>query len=177
MVTGVETAGLVLAVFPVVVEGLKAYLEGIESIKRWWKYVSVLKHLIRVLRMEEAKFSNTCTELLHDLVPAPELALLLEKPGGWRWRDADLQINLKQRLGRGFHAYLEAITDMTDILDEFRRKLDLGPNDKVQLHSRAPCIQSKANPSSSPNGSNTKPPNENGSESSSVYAKMRTRDY
>ncbi len=131
MVTGVETAGLVLAVFPLVVEGLKTYLKGVESIKRWWKYVSVLKHLIRLLRMEEAKFSNTCTELLHDLVGAPQLALLLEKPGGWRWRDADLQIKLRQRLGRGFHAYLEVVTDMTDILEEFRRKLELDVNDKV----------------------------------------------
>jgi hypothetical protein len=146
MVTGVETAGLVLAVFPIVVEGLKGYVDGIETIKRYWKYAAQLKHLIRILRMEEAKFSNTCTELLHDLVAAPELALLLEKPGSWRWRDAELQIKLRARLGRGLHAYLEAVTDMTDILDEFRRKLELDSNDRVShLHGTAPCVGSAAN--------------------------------
>jgi hypothetical protein len=131
MVTGIETAGITLAIFPIVIEGLKAYLDGIASIKKWWQYVAVLKRLVRDLLVEEVKFTNTCTELLHDLVDTPELALLLDKPGGERWRGAGLQMKLKQRLGRGLQAYMESVIDMTDVLEEFRRKLELGPNDKV----------------------------------------------
>ena len=142
MASGVEVAGLLLGVFPLVIEGLKFYLEGIQTIKKWWKYTSVIKHLIRRLRTEETKFYNTCTELLHDLVTAPVLALLLEKPGGFYWKDADLQIKLRQRLGRSFNSYLEAVTDMTNVLDEFKDMLELGDDNKVtnlclSSHSRS----------------------------------------
>ena len=33
MVTGVETAGLVLGAFPIVIEGLKFYTSGVRTIK------------------------------------------------------------------------------------------------------------------------------------------------
>ena len=142
MVTGIETAGLVLAVFPIIVEGLKVYLDGISSIKKYWQFIAVLKRLIRDLLVEEVKFSNTCTELLHDLVDSSELIRLLEKPGGERWRTTELQIKLKERLGRGLQAYMEAVIDMTDCLEDFRRKLELGPTNRVSPHTCSPAHNS-----------------------------------
>lgn len=44
-----------MAALPLVVEGLRLYVKGIDTIKRWWKYAKVLKHLIRKLEMEKAK--------------------------------------------------------------------------------------------------------------------------
>ena len=38
MATGIETAGLVLAAFPLVVKGLGAYVDGVRMIKYWKRY-------------------------------------------------------------------------------------------------------------------------------------------
>ena len=38
MVTGVETAGLVLAAFPLVVAAIQQYRKGLEPLKDWWRY-------------------------------------------------------------------------------------------------------------------------------------------
>ncbi|KAI9740454.1 MAG: hypothetical protein M1834_005034 [Cirrosporium novae-zelandiae] len=125
-----ETAGLVLGVFPLVIEGVKQYLEGVRTIKRWWKYASVLNHLLRILKREKAIFENTCDLLLCDLVPASVLNDLLQQPGGDLWKNDSLQAKLQHRLGRGFDTYLDAVTDMAEILDSFKAKLDLNENGK-----------------------------------------------
>jgi hypothetical protein len=36
--SGVEAAGFVLAVFPIVIQLLQQYREGLEPLKTWWKY-------------------------------------------------------------------------------------------------------------------------------------------
>lgn len=126
-----EAAGFVMAALPLIVEGLRIYLKGIESIKKWWKYAKTLKHLIRKMQMERMKFENTCTELLYDLVGEADLANLLQNPGGHYWQEPSLQVSLRKRLGTSFNVYLEAVTDMTEIVDEFKGKLGLDGNGLV----------------------------------------------
>ncbi|MCJ1423360.1 hypothetical protein MMC29_001243 [Sticta canariensis] len=119
-----------MAALPLVIEGLRLYFNGIERIKIWWRYAKVLKHLIRKLEMEKMKFENTCTELLYDLVGERELELLLENPGGHRWRQKCLQARLRGRLGPSFNVFLEAVVDMSEIVKSFKEKLDLDDDDK-----------------------------------------------
>lgn len=137
-----EVAGIVMAALPLVVEGLRLYVKGIETIKRWWKYAKVLKHLIRKLEMEKAKFENTCTELLYNLVGERELEILLGNPGGCSWREKSLQASLRGRLGPSFNVFLEAVMDLSDTVKEFTEKLDLGDDGKVrksQQKKPRPC--------------------------------------
>ena len=121
-----------MAALPLIIEGLRLYFNGIERIKIWWRYAKVLKHLIRKLEMEKMKFENTCTELLYDLVGERELKLLLDNPGGHRWRQKWLQARLWGRLGPSFDVFLEAIEDMSEIVKSFTEKLDLGDDGKVR---------------------------------------------
>lgn len=53
MITGVETAGLILGSLPLVIEGLKAYQSGVKTLERSIKYHGSLKRLIR--RVNEQK--------------------------------------------------------------------------------------------------------------------------
>ena len=129
MVTGVEAAGLALASFPLIIEGLKIYLAGLETIRRWRHYVKTLGDLVRRVSMERRKFKNTCTELLWDLVGADELESLLESPGVSGWKD--VQASLRERLEHSFDDFLKAVIDMAERLNDLKEKLELNDNGKV----------------------------------------------
>lgn len=131
-----EVVGFVMAVLPLVVEGLRLYVNGIETIKKWWRYAKVLQHLIRKLEIEKAKFENTCTELLYNLVGEREFELLLKNPGGDCWRQKSLQASLQRRLGPSFKVFLQAVMDMSETVEEFAEKLDLGDNGQVRKSER-----------------------------------------
>ncbi|KAI9773016.1 MAG: hypothetical protein M1839_002246 [Geoglossum umbratile] len=123
MVTGVEAAGLVLATFPLVIEGLKFYLRGLEALMRWRRYVKLVADLIRRTSLEQRKFRNTCTELFSDLVTEEELAFLLDNPGSFGSKD--IQASLRERLGESFGEFSATVADTTSRLEDFKKRLDL----------------------------------------------------
>jgi hypothetical protein len=52
MVTGIETAGLVLGSIPLILASLQFYAEGINVTKRYWKYKEF------VSQMNEMRFAH-----------------------------------------------------------------------------------------------------------------------
>lgn len=133
MVTGIETAGLALAVFPIVVSGLQFYADGARTIKAMWRPEMALKSLIRDIGMEKCKFENTCTFLLEGMVSDSHLILLMDYPGGPLWRDNDLQEKLKSRLRPATaQYYMEAMEALTSTLQSLQVKLGLDKDDKVR---------------------------------------------
>ena len=131
MPTGIEAAGLALAVFPLVVEGIKFYLKGLATVKRWWRYAKVLEHLLPRLDLEKVKFANACEELLYEIAGTKELRLLLEDPGGPQWASDTLLDGLREHLGRSFKACMAAVTDMRTMLERLIEKLELDNNGQV----------------------------------------------
>ena len=127
-----EAAGFVLAALPLLVEGLRAYLRGVESIKKYWQYTKILKRLIRKFKVEEKKLGNTCTELLFGVVDDIELGNLLEQPGGAKWQEKSLQLSLRRRLGASYQVFFDAVTDMTEVTEEFVERLELDQNHRVR---------------------------------------------
>ena len=128
-----EAAGFVLAALPLLVEGLRGYLKGIESIKKYWQHTKILKRLIRKFQVEERKLGNTCTELLVGLVNDLELGELLEQPGGAKWQEKGLQISLRRRLGASYQVFFDAVTEMTEVTEEFVERLELDQNYRVRV--------------------------------------------
>jgi hypothetical protein len=128
MVTGIETAGIVL---PLIISALEHYAEGIATIHKWWRYQRELASLKRILGAEYDRYLNTCEELLAGTVPDAVLAQLLDSPGGIGWRDPDIDRRLRARLRRSFHSYLDTINDLNDVVMTLKKKLELGPDGKV----------------------------------------------
>jgi hypothetical protein len=64
MVTGVETAGLILGSIPLIIEGLKTYQRGIKSVKRSVKYDPSLRKLIRRIEGQKIFFEDNLQKLL-----------------------------------------------------------------------------------------------------------------
>ncbi|KAA8894846.1 hypothetical protein FN846DRAFT_785833 [Sphaerosporella brunnea] len=94
MVTGIEAAGLALGIFPILIKGIRFYIDGVGTIKDWWRYKGVLSRLVRQLETEQLKFENTCGHLLEGLVTAGEATDLV---GGIGWDNPAFQEILGQR--------------------------------------------------------------------------------
>lgn len=127
MVTGLETAGLVLGAFPIVIEGLRIYVEGIRTIKTMLQHELILTQFCRDLAMEQTKFEDICYQLLGDMVPAgsPILDELMQDPGGEKWKNQYWEIALQHRLCRqaSRDRFLEATQQLQLILQQLQKKV------------------------------------------------------
>jgi len=63
MVTGIETAGLVLGAFPIVIEGLKYYISCARKVKEISRHKSVLRQFLRDIKTEMTIFEDTWYQL------------------------------------------------------------------------------------------------------------------
>jgi hypothetical protein len=84
MVTGVETAGLVLGSIPLILASLEFYAKGIAVTRRCFKYEQQFKSLINELRTENAICTNTLNLLLTGIVKQQDMADFLADPRGTR---------------------------------------------------------------------------------------------
>ena len=64
MVTGIECAGIVLALFPLVIEGIQLYYQGMQKIRGAREYASILYQYGGALGMEQVKFNQTWTRII-----------------------------------------------------------------------------------------------------------------
>ena len=59
MVTGIQATGVALGLFPLVIEGIKFYINSAERFKEMKHYKRTLDRFRRELLMEKTKFDNT----------------------------------------------------------------------------------------------------------------------
>ncbi|KAF1961193.1 hypothetical protein CC80DRAFT_232468 [Byssothecium circinans] len=130
MATGVETAGLVLATIPLILECLKFYMKGIETTKRCFKYREQFHSLVRELSTENAVYINTLNLLLDGTVKPKDMAEFLSDPRGSRWKDEKFDRKLKQRLGASYEPYMETMDDLKQTVEKFKQRLKLDPTGK-----------------------------------------------
>lgn len=122
MVTGIETAGLVLGAFPLMIELVRTCLDttGQKKLRKAW---------IRTLRVEACIFKDTCTGLLGRLVPPEHVARLLDGVG---WDDPKLRDLLNDCIGiEAAETFIESVTDLKSALDDLRKMLGLDEDMKV----------------------------------------------
>ncbi|RYO94236.1 hypothetical protein DL762_000483 [Monosporascus cannonballus] len=133
MVTGVETAGLVLGAIPLVLSGLEFYAKGIAVTKRCFKYREQFQNLIRELRTENMICTNSINLLLVGVVTQKDMADFLADPCGDRWKEAKFDQRLKQRLGPSYDSYMATIDELSRTTEIFRQRLKLGSSGKPQF--------------------------------------------
>ena len=127
MVTGIETAGLVLGAFPIFVQVLGVYLDAKGNYRS-------RKALVRELKVEAICFKNTCATLLEGLVPAEVVTRLMSGNG---WGDQELHKLLNDRMGvDATVAFVESVEALYLSLENLGRKLGLDENMKVQPYWR-----------------------------------------
>ena len=103
MVTGIETAGLVLGAFPLVIEGLRVYIKGVSTMRDMKRYEFILGQFKRDIEMESTHFEDTCYQLLQHMALPENSTLdnLVADPRGNLWKAEELQHALLRRLRPG----------------------------------------------------------------------------
>ena len=126
MLTGVEAAGLVLAVFPLVLDGLSHWLAGVDKVKRWRRIHRQLKNYEIRLRSQRVTYQNTLELLLVGIVEADEdTAAMLAEPRGKFWKKAKYDHLLHIRLDRAYDSFFETLKSMFTTLREIEKKLGM----------------------------------------------------
>jgi hypothetical protein len=140
MMTGVDAAGLALGIFPLIVEGLKAYGHGVSTINDCRRYEGVLGRLIRDLNGLQTVFNNTCIFFLQDMIAPEEVTALLADPGGPLWRAPDFEKSLEERMSaETMKAIMETVQDIGNILQELGKKFRLQKDQEVSIYVPWSC--------------------------------------
>lgn len=126
MITGVETAGLVLAVFPLLVSALEHYQEGFERLSNWWKFRTEFLGFMHVIGRQAILFDGNLEELLSPIIISDaEMDTLLRDPTDPFWRRAEFEEKLRERLPKSYESYRNTIDDMKETMDTLQKKLGI----------------------------------------------------
>ena len=123
--SGIEVAGVVLGVLPLVVTALEDYKEGLDPVKAFLRWERELPQFIRKLRNQHVHFQQTMRLLLEPITTDDELAEMLTDPGGKHWKDGKVASKLEDKLQESFQAYQSTIADIERIMKKIASKLDL----------------------------------------------------
>lgn len=124
--SGIEVAGLVLAVFPIVINGLKQLKEGVGAMKRYKRYRRELARYSRTLETESIVYLNTIELLLEGIIQSKdELDALMEDPTGALFHKQEYEGRLHTRLGRSYDNYNNIIADILEALKVARKEIGI----------------------------------------------------
>ncbi|EON62852.1 hypothetical protein W97_02077 [Coniosporium apollinis CBS 100218] len=129
--SGLEVAGVVLGVLPLLVSALEHYNEGLDPIKAFWGWERELPQFIRKLRNQHVHYEQTLKLLLAPITEDAELADMVANPGQGLWKDAEIAIKLENRLNESYKAYIGTIADIEGIMKKIASKLDLGSGNSM----------------------------------------------
>ncbi|KAL8830378.1 MAG: hypothetical protein Q9170_005759 [Blastenia crenularia] len=126
-----EAAGLVLAAFTVVVQGLSSFVQSMEMVKSWRFYRRELKIYARDLECQRIWYLDTLEELFDGIIHSEdEMAELLQEPSGPKWKRHEK--GLQERLGTAYPSYQQCIVTLTEALKAFPEKVGLNDSGEVR---------------------------------------------
>ncbi|KAJ5633185.1 hypothetical protein N7490_009524 [Penicillium lividum] len=110
MVTGIEAAGLALAIVPLFVNQIDGYVRGLKT--QYAILLNTLEHALEGVVNDEDKVS----ELIRDA-------------NGDGWKDEDLQRRLRLKLDRNYDVFSDNVTGLSERLERLSHKLEIGITD------------------------------------------------
>lgn len=125
--SGIEIAGLVLAIIPIFISAIEHYEDGLLPYKVW-KLTVYRRELARYrtkLRLQYGLYNSALEELLVDVVPEQELRAMIAQGFGPTWKNPALEDKLKKRLGSVYGTYLDVMKEMQEVMARIASLLDL----------------------------------------------------
>lgn len=121
--SGIEVAGIVLAVLGALIKGVGGYNEVVTG--------RDVKLLVESLKDNRIMFSNSVEYLLRSIVSPDELTTLLNDPNGDTWRDSDLDGRVIAHLGPDASNFTHKILDIYNTLALLQKKLPVSLHDPI----------------------------------------------
>lgn len=145
MSTGFEAVGLALAIFPVLVEGLKFYAEEKGVIKGIIRYQHVLKRMIRDIGREQTSFHNSCQLFLQHVATRAgyteiEISDMMQDP---KW--TEMQWSQDVISDDSVQRYLETVEDMNEELSKIQEWMGIRSDGSVGTTSSFGGVTERAN--------------------------------
>ncbi|THZ18496.1 hypothetical protein D6C91_05489 [Aureobasidium pullulans] len=133
--SGLEVAGIVLAVIPLFISAIEHYEDGLGPVKmlRLSVYRRQLAHYRTKLVLEYGLYTNALEELLVDIVPRQDLRNMITQGSGPLWRDPMLDNRLKERLGMIYDTYLLVMRQMQEVMVKIACLLDIAIQDNTAV--------------------------------------------
>lgn len=135
MLTGVETAGIVLAVLPLFISAFEHYHDGLEPIKAFWDIDQLLPIQIRRLRNQHVHFEQTLRILLAQIVDANEVEDMVAAPNSDFWKTPEMQERLELLLQESYNAYQDTISHMEEIMKKIAKDFKIDHSERVRKSS------------------------------------------
>ena len=130
--SGIEIAGIALAVFPVLAKGISGLTEGARTYRIWRKCRVQLEDYAFKIKAERVYYLDTLDGLLTDIVRSElDLESLLRDPTGSAWQNPVYERLLQQRLGRSYGTYVKILENMLDSLEVLAKKVGVSSSGKV----------------------------------------------
>ena len=136
MATGIEVAGLALAAFPLVVDGLTHYVKGLHTIRRWRQFRRELSQYSDAFETQRIWCLDTLELLLDGIIDSKdELAAMIKDPWHALWYTNKYDDRLRTRLDRSFDLFFKLLREVIERLEEFGRRSGLDSRGKVSRSS------------------------------------------
>lgn len=131
MVTGVETAGLVLAAIPLIISALEHYEDLIEPTKAFIHWRRHLTKLILELYTIHASYEQAISLMLAPFADLADQTTMMEDPLSKLWTEGDVADNLREKLGIVYRPFILTIKDVGHILVEIASCLNIPGSKQV----------------------------------------------
>jgi len=121
MVTGVETVGILLGVFPLCIELIKLYVSGVETLNEMRHHHRVLQKFQRELEMESCKFYDCLLNLFEDTLTEQDCVRFFQDP-----KEAEKRLNTRLDRPGVAGVFIKAVVALQEELDELKNKFPVG---------------------------------------------------
>lgn len=130
MASGIEVAGLALAILPLLVNQIDGYVRGIEKIKAFRSYRRELKGYSVGLSTQQTILLNTLEQALEGVVDdVDQVSELIRNPRGDGWKDPVLEKRLRCKLDRNYEVFMGNMTCLSEMIEQLSHKLGISITD------------------------------------------------
>lgn len=129
--SGLEVAGLVLAVMPLFISAFEHYEEELRGFKRFFRYEQEVCRCRSRLLVQYATLSQTLEYLLTELTDKDELDGMITRGYGRLWEDSDMSDKLQQQLGTAYESFCIVLAQIFDDMEQLATVLDIERKERV----------------------------------------------